>query len=361
MKITVREVAKAAKVSVGTVSRVLNGHPSVDPDSAGRVHEAVSSMKYKKLRQREPRATSGTLDGKCIAMVLLGMDRSLELLPSVAAAIQSSEAALVSQGATALLVSVPNPAQLPAVLKREQLDGLILKGALQGNLRAACSSELLARVDELPSVWFLGRPAGFSGDAVNANDMRIGELAAQYLAAKGHRRVAFLSPKPDHMLMQIRQMSFEWHAQKYGLEVRRYLGNEHIEIDFPLKPIQGTESVQQLVDDLLADHERPTAVFVPADSIAVMVYRALAERGLRVGDDLSVISCNHEIPLLSGLYPSLTSIAVRAYEVGQRAVAQLSAKLLGTTEKGRVELQLEPDLIEGDSVALLREEGGMKE
>jgi LacI family transcriptional regulator len=357
MKVTVREVAKAAKVSVGTVSRVLNGHQSVSPDAVDRVHMAVSSMKYKKLRQREPQSQSGSLEGKCIAMVLLGMDRSLESLPSVAAAIQSSESALVSQGATALLVSVPNPEQLPTVLRRERLDGLILKGALQGNLRAACSSELLSRVDELPSVWFLGRPAGFGGDVVNSNDTRIGELAAQYLASRGHRNVAFLNPKPDHMLMQIRQMSFEWNAQKLGMEVRRYLGETHLETNFPLKPIQGPERVQRLVDNLLASPNPPTAVFVPADSIAVMVYRALAERGLRVGEDLSVISCNHEIPLLCGLYPSLTSIAVHAYEVGQRAVAQLSDRLFGVAAKGSVELQLEPDLVEGDSVTLLEKEG----
>lgn len=356
MKVTIREVAKAANVSIGTVSRVLNGHPSVNADCAERVHLAVSSMKYKKLRQRTSQADMGSLDGKSIAMVLLGMDRSLESLPSVAAAIQSSESALVSQGASALLVSVPDPTQLPAVLRREHIDGLILKGALQGDLRAACSEDLLNRLDEVPSVWLLGRPPGFGGDVVNPNDMRMGELAAWYLAQRGHQRVAFLNPKADHMLMQLRQVSFEWHAAKLGLDVQKYLGEVSRSSSFPLKPIQGVERVQQLVDALLASPKRPTAVFVPADSIAVMVYRALAVRGLTVGKDLSVLSCNHELPLLTGLYPALTSIAVHADEIGRRAVSQLSSRLLGTAEKSLVEIQLEPELIEGNSVSLLREE-----
>ena len=54
MSITIREVAKAANVSVGTVSRVLNGHPTVSPENAERVQRVIEELQYKPLRLRSP-------------------------------------------------------------------------------------------------------------------------------------------------------------------------------------------------------------------------------------------------------------------------------------------------------------------
>jgi len=353
MKITIREVAKAAKVSIGTVSRVLNGHASVSADSARRVHEVVSSMNYKKLRQRTGVSEVRPLEGKSVAIVLLGMDRSLEALPAVASAIQGAEKMLSDSGATVLLANVPDLTQVPALLRRERIDGILIKGAMQGDLHLACARELLQTLESLPAVWFLGRPPGFSGDAVSPNDLQAGEMAARHLFERGHRNVAFLSPKPDHQLMRIRQMSFEWHARARGMSVRTYLGQTNKRNEFFLQAVQTVDRVQDLVDRLLADRDRATAVFVPADNVAVLVYRALAARGLQAGRDLSVISCNHERPLVAGLFPSLVTVDIHADEIGRLAVQHLATRIRQRDDKLPTELFVEPDLIEGDSVATL--------
>src|SRR5437764_15276964 len=106
--ITIRHVAESASVSIGTVSRVLSGDRTVLPDNADRVRRAVASLKYVPLRKRNGAIASPTgLKGANIALLLLGLDRSLASLPSVAEAIHGIEAAISDAGANLLLADVP--------------------------------------------------------------------------------------------------------------------------------------------------------------------------------------------------------------------------------------------------------------
>src|SRR5581483_7615176 len=197
MSITIREVAKAANVSVGTVSRVLNGHPTVSPENAERVLRVIEELQYRPLRARAAEPTANPLNDKNVALLLLGMNRSLAALPSVADAIHGAEAGLTDAGANLLLADLPLADRVPAVLERNRIDGVLLKGALLGNLTSIGDPGLFERLRELPCVWFLGRPDGCDwGDVVQSNDLLVGKLAAEHLLARGHRRLTVLNPKP---------------------------------------------------------------------------------------------------------------------------------------------------------------------
>src|SRR5438105_1638586 len=185
MSVTIREVARLANVSVGTVSRVLNGHPSVSPENAERVQRVIGELQYK--RQRVPEFSPFPLKDKNVALILLGMNRSLAALPSVADAMHGAEAALSEAGANMLLANVPLADRLPAAMERNRVDAVLLKGALTGNLFAGGNPELFDRLRKLPTVWFLGRPDGGDwGDVVQSSDRAVGKLAADHLIAKGH-------------------------------------------------------------------------------------------------------------------------------------------------------------------------------
>jgi DNA-binding LacI/PurR family transcriptional regulator len=216
---------------------------------------------------------------------------------------------------------------------------------------------LFGRLRQLPTVWVLGRPDGGDwGDVVEPNDRAVGKLAAEHLIAHGHRRLAVLNPKPDHVAFRQREASFTWHARRAGATVAAFVGRPDGEWELPLRPVDQVRLVAGLVDDLLRTNPRPTAVFVPGDSVTAMVYRALAERGLRVGADLSLVSCNHEPPILAGLFPTPTTIDIHAAQIGARAVDQLAWRL---THGGQAALAVgvEPTLIEGQSVARLTPDG----
>src|SRR5215813_6720499 len=186
MPITVKDVAATASVSLGTVSRVLNGDPSVSNDVRQRVREAVDELGYTRLRSRKRVNVYSPLKGRNIALVMLGMDRSLVDLPSVAAAIHGAEGALKELGANLLLVDIPRADHLPTVLGRNRIDGLLLKGTLQGGLLENGNSALMQRLSQIPTVWFLGKPIGAWGDVVQSNDREVGRLAAEHLLKYGH-------------------------------------------------------------------------------------------------------------------------------------------------------------------------------
>jgi DNA-binding LacI/PurR family transcriptional regulator len=94
-------------------------------------------------------------------------------------------------------------------------------------------------------------------------------------------------------------------------------------------------------------------VIVSADSIAVQLYGALRQLGLRAGRDLSVLSFNHEKPLVMGLNPPLTTIDIRAEAIGRRAVEQLSWRIRHKAESIPTKILVEPCLIEAASVAVV--------
>src|SRR5262249_15175011 len=151
-------------------------------------------------------------------------------------------------------------------------------------------------------------------------------LAAEHLWQQGHRRLAFLSPKPSHATFAQRQAAFEWHARQWGASVETVLGADG-DWKLPLMAVDAIENVDGLVELLLSTPNHPTGLFVPGDAVAAMVYRALAKRGLQVGRDLSLVSCNHESTLLAGLYPNVTTIDIHAVQIGRRAVDQLIWRL----------------------------------
>src|SRR5262249_18306685 len=155
---------RKAKVSVGTVSRVLNRHPAVSSENLARVQSAIEALNYSPRQRKASMADVNPLLNKNVLLLTLGMDRSLANLPVVASAIDGVEQPAGEAKAHLLIANVPAVDRVPEVLLRKRIDGVILKGALQGDLAGQASPDLLQRLRELPTVWVLGRPAHLWGD-----------------------------------------------------------------------------------------------------------------------------------------------------------------------------------------------------
>lgn len=348
---TLLDVARLAKVSAGTVSRVLNRHPAVSVENLERVQRAIATLNYSPRQRKASMSDVNPLERRNVLLLMLGMDRSLATLPVVAAAIEGVEHAVGAANANLLIANLPRADRVPDVLERKRIDGVILKGALQGDLIGQAHPELLKRLNGLPAVWMLGRPAGCRGDVVQANDLQIGQLAAEHLVSRGHHRLAFVSPKPTQTTLLRRQASFAFFAEHAGAKVTRYVGDEGV-WTFPSPAVDHVERVQDLIDRILDERPRPTAIFAPDDSVGAMAARALIARGLQIGRDISLMSCNNEQPLLMGVHPKLTTIDIHARQIGCRAVDQLAWRL-SHAAPSYLDIGIEPELIEGDSVASL--------
>ncbi|QDU82299.1 Ribose operon repressor [Polystyrenella longa] len=351
MAATILDVARLAKVSAGTVSRVLHKHPGVSDENRERVLDAIKTLDYSPRQRKASMCDLNPLEDKNVLLLLLGMDPSLANLPVVTAAIDGIEQSLINLNANLLIANLPTLDQFPEEFDRKRIDGVILKGALQGDLAGQVNPELVKRVQELPAVWVLGRPEGMTGDVVQVDDVRVGKLAAEHLISCGHRHLAFLSPKPSQVSIQRRQASFTFYAQQAGATVNSYLGNEQ-DWTFPSPAVDHCEWVDDLVERLLNTHPRPTAMFTPDDSTGTTVARTLSARNLKAGEDISLMSCNNEQKILEKIQPSLTTIDVHAADIGCRAVDQLAWRIAHPAQPN-VDISYEPTLVTGSSVATL--------
>ena len=355
---TVVDVAAAADVAIGTVSRVLNTPDAVRPDIRQRVLDAITRLDYRRLRQR--RIPVATVTGRRrrrgnLGIVLIGMDESLAHLPVITEAIHGVELATAAEGINLMLANVPQADRVPAFLGRNQVDGLIVKSPLLGDFKACASADLVAAIARVPHVWLIGRPDNATGDVCAVDNDAGARLAADYLHAHGHRRIGFLHPRPGQTRSESLKLNFTMHAQRLGLSVQPFEKPLTEPVRWPLPAITQPTDLMPLLDRwaALAPEARPTAILVPADSIAVQLYAALRQRGLHVGRDLSILSFNHERPLVMGLTPALTTIDIRAETIGRRAVERLLWRIDHPEDLVPTKIVVEPILVEGGSVSTL--------
>lgn len=328
----------------------MRGRRHVSADCAKRVADAVAALGYQPLRRRDSKREA-SLRGAVVGVVLLGMHHSLSALPAVQTVIRTVELDLRTAGAEVVHLDVPDLRTIPSVLARGRLDALVLKSAMQGGLPDP-GNAVLARMRRLPSVWATGRPAEAWGDAAGADDHAAGALAANHLIARGHRRLAVLNPKPDHVLFRQRTDGFLSAARAAGVDamvVAPALTTAQRRWRLPLRAVEpADQDIISLLDRAFTQTEvPPTALFAPADSIGVVVHRELRRRQLHLGRDIALVSCNHEPDLLTGLEPALTTVDIRLAEIGHLAVDLLARRLRVGPDRPAVDLLVTPSLVPG--------------
>lgn len=351
---TIEDVARAAAVALGTVSRVLNHHADVSPGIRDRVLTAARTLNYTRLRQRkEARDRASAPSAGNVGVLFFGMEDTLAQLPVVSLALQGVESALAPSGRSLMLASVPKGDRLPPFLADGRVEGVILKGPNQGMLPPESECELLAAVYRLPHVWLMGRLPNAKGDHCNFDTELAGRLAVDHVVERGHRRLAFFDPKPGQNQFERLNGACRLAAARHGLAIQALESEASPSLAWPLPAITIQEKVSSLVERwaALPARTRPTALIVPSDRTTVQLYGALERRGLRVGRDVSVVSCNNERSLLEHLDPLPTTIDVHAEAIGRRAVEQLLWRIDHPDDPVAVQLLAEPALVEGGSVA----------
>ncbi len=344
---TIKDIAERAGVSIGTVSRVLNNHPTVQDDIRKRVLKVVNEVGYKPLRNR-----SGHKQVKHVGIVTLGMDQSLATLPVIGRLLHGVHNALSNHNITLSIIDIPYPENLPAIITSRGVDAVIIKAVLRsGDIQWPAS--INSFLSGIPHVWLTGCPPGFNGDVCGIDDYSIGLMAANNLLANGHQRVAVINPDPGHLIFSRRCIAFVQTARNNKAIVDIFESHTPSP-SFPCPPVANIQDILQLVDKFLSQRQRSTAIFVPADSIAVQVYRAMAIRGVRIGDEISIISVNNESALIAGLHPGLATYDIHAEEIGCRSVELLLWRIDNNDAVENV-LLLSPTLIKGESVKNISE------
>jgi DNA-binding LacI/PurR family transcriptional regulator len=330
---TLAVVAREAGVSVPTASKVVNGREDVAPETRRRVTEALDRLGY----VRRPRFEATKIPG-LVDLVVHSLESSWS-----GAVLHGVEGAAHDAGLE-VVVSAGLARPRGALPERGWLDKLTTRG----------SSGVLFNLAELtPSQYaWLGRhripfvlidpvleppPGVVSVGAANWNG---GVTAAEHLLSLGHERIAVIAGHRRRMCSSGRVAGYRSALVAAGVRQRP----EYVRYG------SFDESVaHRRMLELLDLPEPPTAVFVCSDRMALGACRALAERGLRVPDDMSVIGFD-DLPESRWASPPLTTVRQPLSEMAATALRLLVRMMAGERPEG-TRTELSTRLVERASTA----------
>jgi LacI family transcriptional regulator len=307
---TIREVADLAGVSVATVSRILTGDYPASPATRKRVMRAVEELDY--VANAHARALSGT-PAKSVAIVLNSV-----ISPHYASVAQGVEAQTAAEGRLCLIGTTGgDPERELAMVKfmREQhAEAVILVGNVIADekyrQRMGRYAQALAAIGS--RLVLCGRPPlGPDVPAVVVEyDNDGGAFAAtSHLLSAGHERILCLGHRPGYTTAEGRVAGY-----RRALAAHRVPHDPALEVEGALEWHEG----YRMMKERLATGPRDfTAVFALNDLIAGGACRALAEHGLRVPDDVSMVGFDDLQPSLD---LNLTTVHLPHEEVGRTAV-----------------------------------------
>jgi LacI family transcriptional regulator len=327
MAVSVKDVAAAASVSVGTVSNVLNQPSKVAASTVERVMNAIAELGYvRNDAARQLRAGRS----RCIGLVVLDVGN-----PFFAEVARGAEARAAEEGMTVLLGSSDER------LDREStyLD-LFQEQRVNGVLVTPATDDLapLARLRDagVPVVLVDRETSGGEYLSVAVDDIEGGQLAVSHLLALGRRRIAFIGGP-----LATRQVSDRLEGARRS--VARVEGASLEVIETPaLTVLQGRAAGEALVARDAAD--RPDAVFAANDLLAVGLLQGLSLMAdLRVPEDIALIGYD-DIDFASATVVPLSSIRQPASLIGYTAVDVLLAEL-GEGSGHERNVRFQPELV----------------
>ncbi|QIB48334.1 LacI family DNA-binding transcriptional regulator [Streptomyces aureoverticillatus] len=286
-RVTIAEIAREAGVSAPTVSKVLNGHDQVAPETRARVLELLEQHNYLRRRAR-PKKTVGLVD-----LVIREVDSlwACEVMQGVQSAAAEHGAEVVMTAAHGTTVDT-----------RRWLDNVATRGS-DGIILAVTDLTPAQRkqVDSLDIPLAVVDPVGSPDDAVptvGATNWQGGMAATQHLIDLGHRRIGILRGHEDALCARARLDGYRAALERAGIEVDPALQQPG---DFYYTT--GFSGMREL----LALADPPTAVFASSDLMALGAYEAIRQAGLRVAADVSIVGFD-DVPNAAWASPPLTTV-----------------------------------------------------
>ncbi|MEH7379583.1 catabolite control protein A [Bacillus sp. JJ1533] len=306
MNVTIYDVAREANVSMATVSRVVNGNPNVKPTTRKKVQEAIDRLGYR------PNAVARGLASKKTTTVGV-------IIPDISNIFYSELARGIEDIATMYKYNIilSNSDQnkdkefhLLNTMLGKQVDGIVF---MSGNITEDHVEEF--GKSPVPIVLAASVENSNSVPAVTIDVEQASYDAVIELTNRGHKKIAFISGLLTEPINGEKKLA----GYKRAIEEAGLSFNEEyvIEGDYTYDSgIEGFEKIHELAD-------KPTAVFVGSDEMALGVIHSAQDLGYSIPDDLEVIGFdNTRLALM--VRPQLTSVVQPMYDIGAVAMRLLT-------------------------------------
>jgi len=333
----IREVAKRAGVSLGTVSNVLNHPELVAPETRQRVQQAIDEIGF--VRNGSARQLRvGT--SRHIGLVVL--DVANPFFTEVARGVED----LANKAGYIVILcnsddSLEKENHYLHVLEEQRTQGVLITPVqndasyLQRLRRRGIAVVLLDRPSRIKDLC-----------SVAVDDVRGGELAAAHLLETGHERIGFV-----HGPISIRQVADRRRGMLRAVKAAG-LDPASTVVDIATRA-QSAKEGEECIERLLGVGRKPTAVFCANDLLALGVMRGLIKRGISIPGDMALVGYD-DVEFASVLATPLTSIRQPKYELGRAAVELLLDEAQNPTSHQHQHIIYQPELIVRESSGSLK-------
>ncbi len=310
-RLSIRAISSQAKVSVATVSRVLNNKPDVSQKTRKRVLSYLHRSGYR------PRPAGGAL-----RLVGLVDTFSRHTLGSyyLSGIVEAFDRKIRGFGYNTVLI----PSEQVLRQMRSYDHGNLLKlldGIVWMEPIFTRRFEQVVRSSRVPCVVINNCEDGVTVDTVESDCRSSSRQAVEYLLDQGHRAIGFVGG----------WLHLTNHKDRYeGYRERMAEAGVTVPDDWIIDDITlwNEEGGAEGLHRILSRRQRPTAILLCSDFLAVGAYRAAREMGVSIPGDLSIISFD-DFPLAQYLDPPLTTFRQPLHELGDIAAARLIALMAG--------------------------------
>lgn len=336
-------VAKSAGVSITTVSRVLNNPGSVAPETVALVKRAMVELNYTPPapgRRRGPKPRTEATPARAPEAVRIGLWCIGTPEPQVRAYFSSQLETLhfaLEEAGMELKLLFSSPDEVPVELLNGSLSGFILQGL-------SPSEESLRKIAARPHVWLMTRRSeAYPGDYVEPDNAANGRLAADWLAAQGAKRWAFISTEPDYPAYAQRRAAFVARARELKIHVDLITGtpqdgSHHL----TLRP--GDAELDKLATRLFSLPAVPDGIYMPGDGMCGAFFRTMRRHGKHPAN-FRVILGNYNHQTYDNLEPQPAAIDVNSRAIVRYAVLQLADRIKNPAPQSRpVGMKISPFL-----------------
>ncbi|BCJ76278.1 LacI family transcriptional regulator [Catellatospora sp. IY07-71] len=338
MTASIKEVAQRAGVSLGTVSNVLNRPDAVAPQTRQRVLDAIRELGYvRNDSARQLRAGRS----RTVAIVVLDVSN-----PFFTDVVRGAETVVEAAGGMLVVCSSgEDPAR-----ERHHLD-LLEEQRVRGLLITPVGDDHHRRLERLVArgipVVLVDRGSGQSNRCSVAVDDRLGgRLAAEHLAAAGHRRIGFVGGPLAIPQVADRHAgaSEALAAHGGGVELRMFETRS-------LTVAAGREAAERIC--ALPAKQRPTALFCANDLLALGALQGLTVGGLRVPQDVALVGYD-DIEFAGAAAVPLTSVRQPREQLGRTAAQMLLEEAENDGDHGHRHVVFQPQLVVRQSTSVVQ-------
>jgi len=306
-RVTIRDVASRASVSVATVSKVLNDRHGVAAGTHARVRAVIDELGYEASLVAQSLRNHRT---NVIGILVADLEPfSAELLKGAADAIRESgfELVVYSAGGRA--------ADREGWERRylSRLSGTLIDGAV------IVTPTVVDASYGAPIVAVDPHTGSSSLPTIESDNLRGAQLATEHLLELGHRRIAMLTGRPDLQSARLREEGYRKAMAAAGVAPDERL----VRLGAYNAPVSADAA-----RELLSGDDPPTAVFAANDTSAIATIEVARELGVSVPGDLSVVGFDN-IPESALAHPPLTTVQQPMRQLGHDAIAMLVALIAG--------------------------------